>query len=236
MRLAIVTGGSRGLGAALCEQLLADGFRLIEFSRSAPHPYSVSIDLADPESSGHQAEAEMAKVETELVTELLVIHNAGTLEPIGPASRKGSSTVAANLNTNLVSPISVLAAVIAKFQDNPGRKVIACVSSGAALRPFSGWSLYCAAKAGMDHFVRTLALEQASLPHPFIAVNFDPGVIDTDMQALIRSSTKDDFPDVERFVQRKEKGQLAPPAKVAASLVALLSRHDLVGGERYSAS
>lgn len=235
MRLAIVTGGSRGLGAALCEQLLADGFHLIEFSRSAPHPYSVAIDLADPLDARAKSDAALVSIDASVVTELVVVHNAGTLDPIGPASRKAPSDIVANLNTNLVSPIAILAGVAAKFQDNSCRKVVACVSSGAALRPFSGWSLYDAAKAGMDHFVRTLALEQASLPHPFIAVNFDPGVIDTEMQALIRSSTKNDFPDVDRFIQRKEKGQLAPPAKVAASLVALLSRHDLVGGERYSA-
>jgi benzil reductase ((S)-benzoin forming) len=236
MRLAIVTGGSRGLGASLCEQLDADGFRLTEFSRSAPHPYSVAVDLSDPLASRVQLDNVLAGIDTESVTELLVVHNAGTLDPIGPASRKAPAALVANLNTNLVSPIAILAGTVAKFQDNPCRKVVVCVSSGAALRAFSGWSLYDAAKAGMEHFIRTLALEQTAQPHPFIAVNFDPGVIDTEMQALIRSSTKVDFPDVERFVQRKEKGQLAPPAKVAASLVALLSRHDLVGGERYSAS
>ena len=111
--------------------------------------------------------------------------------------------------------------------------MIGCISSGAALRPYAGWSLYDAAKAGMDHFVRTLALEQAAQPHPFLTVNLDPGVIDTQMQALIRSTDKVDFPDVERFILRKEMGKLTPPTKVAESILEILARPNLVGGERY---
>ena len=48
MNLAIISGGSRGLGRALCERYTAQGWRVLEFSRAAPHPYSVSVDLADP--------------------------------------------------------------------------------------------------------------------------------------------------------------------------------------------
>jgi len=51
MKLFIVTGGSRGLGHALCEEFNARDYKVLEFSRSAPQEYSVRIDLADPEKS-----------------------------------------------------------------------------------------------------------------------------------------------------------------------------------------
>lgn len=94
--------------------------------------------------------------------------------------------------------------------------------------------MYCAAKAGLDHFVRTLALEQKSEPFSFTAINIDPGVMDTAMQEGIRAAAKSDFPDVERFVQRKENGQLVAPDRVAKAVLRILDRKDLAQGERYA--
>ena len=48
LRLALITGGSRGLGAALCAEYRGKGWQVVEFSRTAPHPFSVRVDLADP--------------------------------------------------------------------------------------------------------------------------------------------------------------------------------------------
>lgn len=236
MKLLIITGGSRGLGQALCEQYKSREYSILEFSRSAPHEYSIPMDLANPEMSRWYAAKTIAPIDGSTLDELIVISNAGTLHPIGPASTKPGDELIANLNTNFVSAISVLSEVVARFQSASCRKIIANVSSGAALRGVFGWSLYCAAKAGMENFIRSLAVEQQAQPQPFIPVNIDPGVMDTEMQAHIRSTPKTEFMEVERFIQRKDQGLLVPPDQVAAAIIRILSQESLVFGERYKTS
>lgn len=233
MRLAILTGGSKGLGLALCEALAGRGYRVLEFSRSAPHPYSVRLDLSSPSGSHQIVAAALASLGGGHIEELLVINNAGTLDPIGPASRKQRDAILGNLNTNFTSAILVLTEIVAHFQATRCRKVLANISSGAAQKGYAGWSLYCAAKAGMENYIRALALEQQAEPHPFIPVNIDPGVIDTDMQALIRGSSASDFPEIERFIKRKEQGALVSPAIVAAAACRILELPSLSYGARY---
>jgi benzil reductase ((S)-benzoin forming) len=233
MRLAILTGGSKGLGLALCEEFSGRGYRVLEFSRSAPHTYSVRVDLSSPSGSHQIVAAALASLGGEHIEELLVINNAGTLDPIGPASRKQRDAILGNLNTNFTSAILVLTEIVAHFQATECRKVLANISSGAAQKGYAGWSLYCAAKAGFENYIHALALEQQAEPHPFIPVNIDPGVIDTEMQALIRSSSASDFPTIERFIKRKEQGALVSPARVAAAACRILELPSLSYGARY---
>ncbi len=233
MRLAIITGGSKGLGLALCQQFEARGYRVLEFSRAAPHAYSVRADLSAPEAYAQAVAKAVAPLKDELLEELLVINNAGTLAPIGPASGQSQSAVLANLNTNFSSAILGLSVLIATFQQAPCRKVLANISSGAAQKGYAGWSLYCASKAGMEGFVRALAIEQQVQPHPFIPISIDPGVIDTGMQAQIRDASVADFPEVERFIRRKTDGGLVAPERVAAAVLSILARPTLAFGGCY---
>lgn len=233
MKLLLITGGSRGLGRALCEQFEFRGYQILEFSRAAPYSYSTRIDLSDPEKSRLIVAKAIASIDNRQLEDLIVISNAGMLEPIGPTSEKSSSDLIKNTNTNFVSAILVLTEIVARFQAAACRKVIANISSGAALKGRAGWSLYCAAKAGMDNFIRCLALEQQAEPQPFIPINIDPGLIDTEMQALIRSTSSSDFPDVELFIQRKNQGLLVPPDQVATDIVRILESPSLSFGARY---
>lgn len=236
MKLLLITGGSRGLGQALCEQFQARDYEILEFSRSAPHEYSFQIDLADPEQSRSIVANAIEPIDSSQLEELIVISNAGILEPIGPTSDKSYADLMKNMNTNYVSAVLVLTEIIARFQAAACRKVIVNISSGAALKGRAGWSLYCAAKAGMENFIRALALEQQAHAQPFIPINIDPGVMDTEMQALIRSSSPADFPDIELFIQRKKQGLLTPPDKVAAAIIRILEQESLSFGGRYETS
>jgi benzil reductase ((S)-benzoin forming) len=163
-----------------------------------------------------------------------VVANAGVLAPIGPTARKPAPEVIANIDTNFASPILLMAAAVAAFQDHPCRKTVLNISSGAAQRSLAGWSLYCGAKAGVEHFVRTLAVEQAGQPHPLRAINVNPGLIDTEMQAAIRASSAEDFPAVGVFVQRKADGELRSPQRVAQAVVRMVEDDRLEGGARAS--
>jgi NAD(P)-dependent dehydrogenase (short-subunit alcohol dehydrogenase family) len=90
----------------------------------------------------------------------------------------------------------------------------------------AGSAAYCAAKAGMDHFSRAVALEEAARPNGARIVSIAPGVIDTDMQAELRGADPALFPERERFAQLQAGGQLLSPADCAAQLLARLDRPD----------
>ena len=222
MKLAIVSGGSKGLGHAIAEKLIVDGYQVVEFSRSAPHAYSIKLDFSAPDLMLPALSANLETLAAKQWDEIVVVSNAASLSPIGPTSKKNSMAVLANININFTSAILFMSEVIKHFQSHPCRKVLASISSGAALKAYSGWSLYCSAKAGLESYVRTVAVEQESEPSPFVMLNVDPGVMDTDMQSLIRSSHKDDFPAVDYFIHRKESGELRTPDQVAIGVVKIL--------------
>ena len=222
MKLAIISGGSKGLGHAIAEKLIVDGYQVVEFSRSAPHAYSIKLDFSAPDLMLPALSANLEALAAKQWDEIVVVSNAASLSPIGPTSKKNSMAVLANININFTSAILFMSEVIKHFQSHPCRKVLASISSGAALKAYSGWSLYCSAKAGLESYVRTVAVEQESETSPFVILNVDPGVMDTDMQSLIRSSHKDDFPAVDYFIHRKESGELRTPDQVAIGVVKIL--------------
>lgn len=233
MKLVLITGGSRGLGLALCDEYTRRGYRVIDYSRTAPNPYSVSMDLSHPEVAQRTLDASLAALPMEGYEEILIISNAGILDPLGPSSKKPRDRVLANLNINFTTPIVLLSRIVAHFQTVRCRKILVTISSGAARKVYYGWSLYCAAKAGMEAYIETLALEQSREKDPFIPVIIDPGVIDTEMQAAIRNADPEDFPDVERFQRRKLEGGLAAPGAVAKTIATILSTSNLTCGHRY---
>jgi benzil reductase ((S)-benzoin forming) len=235
MRLAIITGGSQGLGLALCQQISSQGIDVIEFSRSAPHPFSIRTDLANPARSHADIACALAALPRAQLQELWVIGNAATLTPIGQIATQSPQHILANLNTNFNSTILFFAAVIAHFQESRCRKVLVNISSGAAQKGYAGWSLYCASKAGLAHFIHALALEQQQHQQPFIPININPGVMDTAMQTQICASAASDFPDVHRFVARRAQGELAQPARVAQAVLRILAL-PLAAGQTYDVS
>ena len=236
MKLAIISGGSKGLGEKLCEQYLALDFEVIEFSRTAPHAYSVTIDLASAYNTSQIVSEALTPLAQREWQEIVVISNAGTLNPVGPVSKKDIESVIASLNTNFVSGIVFMTEVLRYFQQHSGKKTLASISSGAALGERAGWSLYCAAKAGLEHFIRSVAKEQDAESQPFKVVNVDPGLIDTGMQSVIRQSSIEDFPSLEQFKHRKDMGLLASPIKVAEAIVRIIEVSNAVNGERIKVS
>lgn len=234
MRLMIISGGSRGLGDALCRIYLDRGYRLVEFSRSAPHKYSVKIDMAAPVSALQVVAETLNKLAQSHWEEVLVINNAATVDPIGSPSQKDAHAVLDNMHTNICSAVLFMSEAMRCFQSLAAPKSLVNISSGAALGGFPGWALYCTAKAGLENFINTIAMEQNAEPHPFRAINVDPGLIDTDMQAAIRTARVEDFPAVDRFIQSKEAGVLVAPHKVAEKVARLIDDVQVSNGQRVS--
>ncbi|CAG2127883.1 SDR family oxidoreductase [Cupriavidus plantarum] len=234
--LYIVTGASRGLGAAITRALLVPGNRVVCVARSRnPEMEAVATasgvpvawhlqDLAQPGPAAGWLGSVLDAVDEPPASVTLIL-NAGVVEPIGPITQLNENTLIPHLLTNLAAPMTMTGAFLehtARF-DCP-RKILA-ISSGAARNPVPGWSAYCAGKAALDMFIRSVNAEYRDLPAPRAvrAVSLAPGVVDTDMQATIRDA---EFADVQRFRDLKANDKLSSPEETAQRIAAYLTRPD----------
>ncbi|WP_147694141.1 SDR family NAD(P)-dependent oxidoreductase [Vogesella mureinivorans] len=218
----IVTGASRGLGAALVAQLLADGGHVVAIARDCsplpPHPQLATIDADLADSHLLPLLAERALAQLASCSSLTLINNAGTVQPIASIGSFADGVAEQALALNLTAPIVLCNAFVAHTAGFGGQRRVLNISSGAAANAYPGWAVYCASKAGLDHFTRTLALEQQAAANPVLAVSLYPGVVDTGMQGEIRAADPAHFPNLPRFTALKAEGQLTQPADCAAAI------------------
>ena len=128
--------------------------------------------------------------------------------------------------------VQELTSLLSPLFEGGHRVRITTISSGAAVRPIASWSAYCTAKAGLDMWTRCLAAEGAEMN--LSAISVAPGIVDTDMQATIRSSTGEDFPLKQNFVGYHEDGQLAQADEVAKKLMSLITEQTMnESGQRF---
>jgi benzil reductase ((S)-benzoin forming) len=238
MELVILTGASRGLGRAMAERLLAADRLLLTVSRrpdatlqalAAGRSASLeqwALDLAHGAGVAARLEAWLRRQDATRLGGATLINNAGLLGRVGPLQEADADSIAAALRVGLEAP-ALLAAAFLRATDgwHVPRRVLN-ISSGAGRRAIAGWSVYCAAKAGLDQLSRVMAEDEARRPNGAKIVSLAPGVIDTDMQGEIRSADAAGFPDRPRFEELKASGQLAPAADAAARVLAYLARPD----------
>jgi NAD(P)-dependent dehydrogenase (short-subunit alcohol dehydrogenase family) len=237
-RLYILTGASRGLGAAIARQLLAADVHLLTLSRrpdaslaDAAKASGVTLeqwalDLAHDIGSAARLEAWLHGHEPGRFASAALINNAGLLGRIGPLDASDAGSLAAVLRVGLEAPMLLAAAFLRATRGWPIDKRVLNVSSGAGRRPIAGWAAYCAAKSGLDHFTRVAAIDELQRPNPARLVALAPGVIDTDMQGELRAADPSGFPDKPRFEELKASGQLASPDDAARRVLAHLARAD----------
>ncbi len=233
MKLALITGGSKGLGKSLSEKYLNEGFEVREFSRSGKSANSIRCDFSSPEDSAQIINETLSELSRRDFSRIDLINNIGTLNPIGPISEFEIESWIDHININLTSSVMMSGIFVKHFQNHSGKKVIATISSGAATKSKYGWSLYCTVKAGLEQFSRTLALEQNSKKGLIDTVIIDPGIVDTNMQATIRDTNERLFPELSRFIGFKEDGELENPATVAEKIYNILSGN-IKNGAKYS--
>jgi NAD(P)-dependent dehydrogenase (short-subunit alcohol dehydrogenase family) len=149
---------------------------------------------------------------------VLLINNAGTVQPVGPLAMQDPSDVARAVALNVGAPLMLASAVAAARPPGAACRIVH-VSSGAGRNAYPGWSVYCATKAALDRHAQAVALDQNDALR---ICSLAPGVIDTGMQAEIRASSLAQFPLRQRFDELKRTGELAEPAACAQRLVAYL--------------
>jgi len=242
MNYHIITGASRGIGEAVAKKLMVPGNHLLCIARSA-NPELVSLaeqrevtldyitmDLADVQGLEARIHAVLEKIDKRRAKAISLVNNAGMLKPMRPIDQMRGEDIVDNMHVNLVAPMILTSAFIAYVQEIPADKRIINISSGAGKKPYYGWSHYCSAKAGIDLFTKCVAVEQKNQAHPVQVVSFAPGVVDTAMQAEIRSTPKEHFQDLDRFVALKEDGALLAPDEVAECMVTRLLQGSFESG------
>ena len=240
--LTILTGASRGMGAAMAEQLLQPGRVLLCIARRE-HPQLAAqavatgatltqwtLDLAEPLPAAARLEAWLLAFDTETFDSATLINNAAAIPRIGPLEAADAAELSSALRVGLEAPLLLTAAFLGATAAWRARQLGGCkvlnISSGLGRFAMASQASYCAVKAGLDHFSRSVALDQAAAKHPARIVSLAPGVIDTDMQTQLRAGDPASFPDHDRFMQLKAAGQLDSPAAAAAKVLGFLARAD----------
>lgn len=234
MHLTILTGASRGLGAAMAEQLLKQGHRLLTISRHVADLWVVQgadleqwpMDLADPVPAAARLEAWLRAQADLSPVSVTLINNAAVVSPPGPLSNTTDKDLSQAVRVGLEAPLLLSAAFLRATAGWTVPRRVLFISSGLGRRAMAGAATYCATKAGLDHLARALALEEATQTHGARVVSLAPGVIDTDMQVQLRNADPALFPERERFVALQAGGQLDSPAQAATKVLAYLARSD----------
>lgn len=236
--LFILTGASRGLGRAMAGQLLQrGGVRLLCISRrtdptlaslAAPAGSQVeqwAHDLADPLPVAERVRDWLQGLDAAAFDGATLINNAGTVGEPAPLARASLRGLSQALRVGLEAPLLLTAAFLAATAGWKAPRRVLNISSGLGRNAMGSQAPYCAAKAGMDHFSRAVALEEAGEGGARI-VSLAPGVIDTDMQVQLRSADAALFPDRGRFEKLDADGLLDSPEAAATKVLAWLSRTD----------
>lgn len=229
-KVALITGGGRGIGAATALTLARAGADIAVTARTAPEiertaeevrklgrrAIAVAADVSQPEA--------VQRVVEETLTELqridFLVNNAGIIHPVGKVWEVDPTAWRYNIAVNLVGVFLTTHAVLPHMLERGSGRIIN-VSTGAARSVVLGWSAYCAAKAGVDHFTRVVAAE---LEGSGVTVNaMLPGIVDTEMQAQIRQTDPRRFPELPRFQMYKQFGMLRDPSQPAQMILWMCS-------------
>jgi NAD(P)-dependent dehydrogenase (short-subunit alcohol dehydrogenase family) len=220
---ALVTGGGRGLGAALGRRLAEAGARVVFVARTREEVEATARAIREAGGEAHALAADVGRAEdaariagasAALVGPIeLLVHGASTLGPVPLRLllETPDRELEAALAVNVVGPFRLSKLVVGAMALR-GRGLVLHVTSDAAVNAYPTWGAYGISKAAFDHLARVFAAELEGSGVRFLSV--DPGEMDTRMHA-------EALPDADR-------ASLARPDEVAHRIVALLGRAETV--------
>ena len=236
------------MGLAMAQQLVQPGARLLCISRQRNPELQAQAEvagavleqwtanLADGAPVAERLKAWLEAVDPRTLTSATLINNAGVLAPLVAVSDSDPSALAQALRVGVEAPLQLCAAFLGATRDWAVPRKVLNISSGLGRRAMASSAAYCAAKAGMDHFSRCIALEEAAVPNGAKVCSLAPGVIATDMQLQLRSADPAHFPDLPTFQALHAGGQLSSPQDAARRVLAYLNSplfgQDAVGDVR----
>jgi len=199
--LTIITGASKGLGFELTRQSLKAGDTVVTMER---RPSKALVEEAEHDR-------------------LILINNAGVLGPVGPIENASPQVAVDCIRVNFEIPVLLTQAFLNETRSWKGERRVMNISSGAGRKSVPGWAMYCSTKAALDRFTAVTAEDQLGKPNPARLSAVAPGVVNTGMQGSIRASSKEDFPNVDRFIDLEKDGKLQSPEDTAKRLLNYLN-------------
>lgn len=191
-KVVVITGASRGIGAAAAQVFVRAGAKVALLARSeadiqvlaaglGTEAMALVCDVAQAASVG----AAMAAVIARWGRIDVLINNAGVIEPIARIADTDPADWSHAIDVNLKGVFNGMRYAIPVMRAQ-GAGTILTVSSGAAHTPLEGWAAYCASKAGAAMLTRAAHLEEAA--HGLRIMGMSPGTVATEMQVVIKAS------------------------------------------------
>jgi benzil reductase ((S)-benzoin forming) len=219
LKTVIITGVSSGIGKALAELYLDKGVCVIGIGRTnSLKAEKFQFIQADLSVQGSVDKLNLPQ----LTSPVLLINNAGSIGVIGRISDTDDLKHSETFQLNVLSPLELTRKVY-RSVTNKSEFTLVNISSGAAKSSIPSWSVYCASKAALNMWTDCFfkeELEKGLSPKVYCVA---PGVVDTQMQSVIRSASQDDFSSLEKFVRLKADDLLFSADEVAKRLEGLLS-------------
>ncbi|GJL86662.1 MAG: short-chain dehydrogenase [Minwuia thermotolerans] len=194
-RTVLITGASRGIGAAMVRWFAGEGANVVMLARSGPSLAALSDEVAQAGGTALALEgdvsvwADFEHAVSQAVARFgaldVLINNAGVIEPIARLADSDPAAWGQAIDINLKGVYHGLRAAIPVMLASGGGTVIN-ISSGAATSALEGWSHYCASKAGVLSLTACAAKEYG--PQGIRVVGLSPGTVATEMQVTIKAS------------------------------------------------
>ncbi len=243
MKYFIITGASKGLGEGIAMALIHEDHHLLCIARSE----SVALkrmadakncpvtffhfDLAVAHDIPRLCEMVFSEIITQNADGVYLVNNAGVIKPIGRIESCDPTQIEQHIRVNLIAPMLLTAEFIKTFKELDIQKRIINISSGAAKFPYYGWSSYCSGKAAIDMYSQCVETEQKDETYPIEVMAVAPGIIDTEMQDIIRGTDEKQFIHKKKFVDYKETGKLVPANLAGMRLAELLLSDTFTSGK-----
>jgi benzil reductase ((S)-benzoin forming) len=239
-KLALVTGTSSGIGAAVAARLLEREWTVIGMARRAaaidnPRYRHLAVDIGNPvaleRAMDEQVIPELRDGEWARVG---LVNNAATSGPLGPVAALHAGELLYLFAVNVAAPLSLMGAVSFHCDAKIPLRIVN-VSSRAAVHPFPGLAAYGSSKAALRMAGMVLAAEwespaaHATVRNDAAVLSYEPGIVDTPMQTAARTSSEEQYPWVGLFRGFAEQGRLVPPTLPAADIVAFLESDNQPG-------
>ncbi len=237
-----ITGASAGLGKELALEAGRRKARVVlmarnedklnelagQISSDGGKALAIGTDVTRPESVNKAFE----RIHSEYEQIDLLYNVAGVVEPIKRLEDVSDEGMKNAIDVNVLGLYLCTRNAIGMMLNQKEGGTIINITSGAAIHPYVGWTLYCSTKAAVDMFTKTVDLELSDTPIRIAGIS--PGPFESHMQQVMRKKDEHDFPKKQKFVDLYETGALTTPDVIAPMILDVgLSKWKKLSGKIY---